>query len=406
MSQLPDRELEGRPHSRLTTSCHARVRRAELVAALDQMRFWLKVHPSLRAYDDILVRIIGGTLELERAVPHKVGVQGLFRRTLPATHERPGAVAVPLAKLLRLCKSLETEFVDLGFSKPPSFYIQSASCRFLISCSGEETVPEAKLIETAGSMDLEGVRLKQLLRRLNSSLCRDDIRYGLNALHFEVFGSSIKLVTTDGHRLTLAWYGPPIEGKPIVFDMDAFGSMMLGHIAKTRDSWTLAWSDRVATWTAPGICLEVPLLEPDAFPNYPPIVPVPAQLPGRLTMKRRHLIAAVKRSLALTSRSTKPMAIQIQDGQAVLTTAPGRPVGKIGDYTGDTCEQNLNATFECLTEQPQVTRFGINPRYILDALRYSREEHVTLQFNQALSPLRIDEEDGAMTTILMPMRLD
>ena len=92
-----------------------------------------------------------------RCASHRVGVQSLFRRTLPVTDAKPGAVAVPLAKLLRLCKSLETEFVDLGFSKPPNFYIQSDNCRFLIGCSNEETVPTAKEPETSPYLAFEGV---------------------------------------------------------------------------------------------------------------------------------------------------------------------------------------------------------------------------------------------------------
>jgi DNA polymerase-3 subunit beta len=394
---------EGEAQALLDTSCMVRVRRTDLVTALVRMSTWLKLVFPSHMPPDMRVTLEPNHLVLEVSGGHYVLRLQVCSLQMTLGDKLSQSIAVPVQILLRACRSLDGQVVELGYGEKPMLYVQSGACRFGIACSPAHSLPVPEAFEPMAHVEaLEGPTMHRLVRRLVTSMSKDDVRYGLNVLHIEVYGTKdvprLVMVTTDGHRLIKAQYPVEERGKKrAVLDMYHRAARMLVHLLKARDTWKLEWSEQAVRWVSEDILIQGPISEGEtSFPDYGGVIPSTDDPKVCVKVDRRNLSIAARRSVVMASGRENPLVFDTMEDRVQLQSR-----GSVGTF-----DQNLDA--EVLHRDEHSNQVGLNANYIVDALRYSTARTVRILYRHPLSPIRIDEEDGEeeVICVVMPMRID
>lgn len=126
------------------------------------------------------------------------------------------------------------------------------------------------------------------------------------------------------------------------------------------------------------------------FPNYRSVIP--GQQPISITVKKQLLLAAVDRASLIDTRGSQPIVLEVSDGVLEVKT----PSSEMG-YA----YEQLNV--EHSGENGQA---AFSPRFIMDMLRASDAEDVTLEFNAELRPAALRPANSSEHLyVLMPVRI-
>lgn len=136
----------------------------------------------------------------------------------------PGSITVPARKFLDICRLLPNnadikfELVDdsakngeyVGRGDLPTasasaakVKITSSRSRFSLSCLPADNYPEFAESELENHLFINAGKFKKALDKTVFCMANQDVRYYLNGLLLNVSNSNLKLVASDGHRLSI-----------------------------------------------------------------------------------------------------------------------------------------------------------------------------------------------------------
>jgi len=322
--------------------------------------------------------------------------------TAPADVKRGGTVAVAARTLFEIIKNLPDGDVKWTVGDNHAAEIRCGKVRYKIPGMPGEDFPSLPSPGEAAFADLDAERLGDLVARTQYSMSTDDTRPHLAGALFEGDGKLVRMVTTDGHRLSKAEFRL------------ADGSGMLNYsmlvpnkgIAELRRLIEDARADRAKGDEAPltvgiatagsnaffrrdGVQLSVKLAD-EQFPPYSKVIP--QQQDKRVVASRSGLIEALRRiSLVASDKS----------GGVKLAIAPGTL--RITSENPDVGEGSEELDVDYAGEPLMI---GFNARYLLDVLSALSEDSVALELSGELDPGVIKPAaDADFVGVIMPMRI-
>lgn len=310
----------------------------------------------------------------------------------PARVEQEGEVSVDAQTFHQIARTLTQPTVHLRLGSGNRLAVRCGSAEFNVVGLSAEEFPPLPTRNTKTSLKLSGAALRRIIEETLFSVSPDDNRYGLNGAHMEQDGDRVRLVTTDGSRLS--WSEATFEGE---FGMG--GKMLLprkalGEVRKLVDSdetvWDVAFGDRIATFSTEGLSLLVRLVDGE-FPDYHQVVP--AGFKRHVTVDRAALVGALKRVGIMASDRNHSVRFGFEPDRVVLTAQ--------NVDSGDVREE-IPAELE---GEPLFT--GFNVKYFQDILGATSGDSLRLELGDALDPclVRVPERDDCLF-VVMPMRLD
>lgn len=118
-------------------------------------------------------------------------------------HATSGAVTVPARKFLDLCRLLPNGVEIKIEQQDDKIKILSSRSRFLLSCLPAENYPEFSESGFDDSFIINAGKFKKALDKTIFCMANQDVRYYLNGLLLNISNTKIKLVASDGHRLSI-----------------------------------------------------------------------------------------------------------------------------------------------------------------------------------------------------------
>jgi len=132
----------------------------------------------------------------------------------------PGSITVPARKFLDICRLLpngaEIKFElqddiardgvyaeNLPGGGAAKVKIASSRSRFSLSCLPADNYPEFAESELENHLFINAGKFKKALDKTIFCMANQDVRYYLNGLLLNVSNSKLKLVASDGHRLSI-----------------------------------------------------------------------------------------------------------------------------------------------------------------------------------------------------------
>jgi DNA polymerase III subunit beta len=222
--------------------------------------------------------------------------------------------------------------------------------------------------------------LGEMIARTLFSVCTDETRFHLSGVYLECDGTTARMVSTDGHRLTKIERPCDLPAcKAIIPRKGAaeIAKLTAPHVG-LHGGYLFASQD--------GTTIAVKLIDA-TFPAYAAVIP--SGNANTVTVNRDRLTEALRRAQLMSSdtRGIKVMGIK---GAIVIESA--------NPDLGDTHEE-VEADY---TGKPIV--IGFNGKYVVELLGQMTCDEVTIRLGGELDPGLFEGDDGYMG-VVMPMRV-
>jgi DNA polymerase-3 subunit beta len=247
--------------------------------------------------------------------------------------------------------------------------------------------------------DVDAAIVREMIDRTLFSVCNDETRFHLNGVLFESDGTTARMVSTDGHRLSKV--ERKLEGAPSLtagiiipkkgvtelkklLENDGKASLAV----KTPYVFVRSESARGDKSPADTMILAVKLIE-SQFPPYEQVIP--KEHIREVIIDRQRLLAALKRA-QLMSSETRGVKFSVSEDSLIITS-DNPDVGE--------AREELEAQY-----RGDAVSIGFNPKYVIDLLSQMATDQVTLELNGELDPglVRPFSDDNYLG-VVMPMRI-
>lgn len=319
--------------------------------------------------------------------------------------KRSGSVAVPARGFLDRIQMMPEGPLRLVSDDGTTVVLRAASSarRYTIrGLPGKEFPPLPQCAENAPTLTISADTISALIARTQFSISTDDTRPNLNSALFEQQSEHVRMVTTDGHRLSKMEIATPAGSAPV--------SLLL-PLKAVAEFKRLADEARAETAKDSPVTIELVHSGPNAFfkvaqatfivkivdaqfPAYQQVIPRKSAHSARVP--RAAFADALKAvSLAAASRTG---GVRVAMSSGLLRITSESPEGGDGldevpmEYDG-----------------PEVT-IGFNAKYFQDVLAaVDDEDEVVLEFSGDLDPLVLrpggSGEYAGFLAVVMPMRV-
>ena len=259
-----------------------------------------------------------------------------------------------------------------------------------------ESFPPVNMPADGNSITMRQGELLQGLKLVAFAIPDSEGQYSIKGALLEVVNGELRMVATDGHRLSL--YRVPVEGAPANSLLLPSGlcKLLLGMLTDTDETVTLMWDERSigvrAMREGLGLIEMTSQRLSVQFPNYSAVVPSSRQY--EFEIPAADLNRAIQRSAAFSeARSTATKFTFAPDGVQVYSV--NAEAGEANDFV------------EVQTGIPQHLVVGLNGAYMADALsKIPGDVRIGLTSSREAVVLNAKPSEGtSLTYVVMPMNI-
>ena len=321
---------------------------------------------------------------------------------VPARIERGGSIAISAKTLFEIVRNLPEGEVRLE-STDAGVVVKSGKVKYKLPTASATDFPPLPSADDVTMNELDVDALAELVQLTSYSMSTDDTRPHLAGTLFEGDAKIVRMVTTDGHRLSKAEKKLGDTGGLLNFRMlvphKAVAELrrLLDEIRGARTKGdegplTLGVGTQggLVFFRREGLQLSVKLAD-EQFPPYEKVIP--QRHTRRVVASRMALIDALRRIQLVTSDKTGGVQLRLEPG--IL-----RVSSQSSDVGEGTDELDVDYAGEPLT-------IGFNAKYVLDALTSLSSDEVALELSGELDPgiIRPVSEGVDFVGVIMPMRI-
>jgi DNA polymerase III subunit beta len=322
--------------------------------------------------------------------------------TTPANITSGGTIALSARTLFDIAKSLPEGDVSLKVIDNHAAEIRAGRVRFKIPGMPGNDFPPLPSPGNAEFAELAAEDLGRLIALTQYSMSSDETRPHLSGALIEGDGKLVRMVTTDGHRLSKGEYKQQGSGRMLNFEMlvPSKGVSELKRMideAKSNQpkgeekpvTLNVAKAGGSAFFRHDEVLLGVKLAD-EQFPPYGKVIP--KQQSRRVVVPRTLLVDALKRISLVANDKSGAVRFDVKPG-TVRITSENPDVGE--------GSEELDVDFA-----GEPVEIGFNVRYLLDALAALTEDDVALELGGQLDPGVIKPVGPTdFIGVIMPMRI-
>ena len=319
--------------------------------------------------------------------------------SLEAEIKKPGSIAIPARDMFERVKAMPDGPIQISVKDTAVTTIQavgSARRYTLHGLPGHDFPSLPKLGDDAATIELSVATIGQLLRRTQFSISTDETRAHLNSALFECAGDTVRMVTTDGHRLS------KMECKVEGLNAEATMLIPLKAVNEIRRLSDEVTQNRETTMikisqTGPnaffhllGVEFSVKLIDAQ-FPPYDAVIPAVSD--RAVSMPRVQLTEALKAVSLAASDRTGGVKLTVSDNTLRITSESPESGNGFDEVS-------------VVYDGPEVS-VGFNAKYLLEVLGAIDDDEISLGLGKELDPavVRPACKDDDYIAVVMPMRI-
>jgi len=325
-----------------------------------------------------------------------------FRGFYPAEILEPGAVTIQAHYFFNLIKELPGDTLDLSATDKGGIKILAGDSRYQLNGLPPDQFPPVPEIAEQNLVEVESHMVKEMIEKTIFSVSLDDLQYHLSSIFWERLevdnGFLLRLISTDGHRLTLI--ERPLPGsenlsieKGILIPRKGMAEVI--RFLAEEEKVSLGLSTQSLALRADDHYLFIRLLTDKKFPEYRRIIP--ETFSYRFAINRREFAEAIKRISLLSSERFKGVILNLTSERVEVSfTNP-----EVGEG-----QETVPVFMEAGDPAGLPLEVGFNARYFTEPLNAMESEMVILELNDKDRPCRlVDQGDPHYFSIIMPMSL-
>ena len=305
-----------------------------------------------------------------------------------------GEVTVPARKLIDICQALPASaVVEFGLDDDAKAQIRSGRSRFALATLPANDFPTTDDVADESVFVIAQNELKRLIDLTQFAMARQDVRYYLNGLLFEVAPERIRAVATDGHRLAVAQFETVTgmdESKSFIVPRK--GVLELARLVTSEESELRVRVGTNAVQLEIGSVRLTSKLIDGRFPDYGRVIPEVDACDKHLSMDRESLRQCLVRTSVLSSDKHRTVRLTFDSG--VLTVTANNP-------EQETAVDELEIAYG-----GERLEIGFNVSYLIDALATLPSDTADIFFTDSSSSCLIQPHGRTNCQfVVMPMRL-
>src|SRR5712671_6664532 len=323
----------------------------------------------------------------------EIGVTG----THPAEVLKPGSVALKHKELYDIVRALPEKTAVLRREANNRVRITSGTAEFNIVGQPAEDFPPFPRAEKVALVPVDPAQLLEMIEKTQFAISADETRHNLNGVYFESTQGNVRMVATDGHRLSLIERPAPGNfnmTKGVIVPRKGLFELrrLLGE--ESTGPCELGFTESSGVFRRGDLTMVMRLID-GVFPDYMQVIPKEAD--RTVTVDRPRLLDTLKRMSILSSdRSTNAVKFELQKDMLRVTSQ--NP--DLGD-----AKEEIPVAYGGTPLQ-----IGFNARYLMDVLSVMEAPQMNVELCDELSPgvLKPIGEAGAATrytAVIMPMRI-
>ncbi|MFN9066278.1 MAG: DNA polymerase III subunit beta [Bdellovibrionales bacterium] len=303
-----------------------------------------------------------------------------------------GKVAVSARNLFEIVKRLGDGPISL--IKKENNWLQIKQGKYLSKIVGvsSEDYPVFPAYNPQSFNKIESTTLLEMIDKTIFSVSSDETRYHLNGVFFEVSPKGLRMVATDGHRMSLINkdienFNTPVQQGVIIPRKGLHEIKKILESLNTEVEIAIEGSQFILK--ANSTILMIRLIE-GKYPNYQQFIPT--KLPNKISVPRQSFLQSLERVALLANQKSKAVQFSFSNGKVEISSS--NP--ELGD-----AKEEVEINYK-----GQDIKIGFNARYISDVLVNMKQDIVDIELNDQLSPGLIrPHEDQQYTCVIMPMRI-
>jgi len=301
------------------------------------------------------------------------------------------SLTVSAKKLLDICRALPANTPIKLEGQDSRLQIKAGKSRFNL-----QTLPAADFPKITPTVDFKSTirisqkLLKHCLNLVQFAMAQQDIRYYLNGLLLVVDSEGLKVVATDGHRLSLA--SAPLEGthEPMEVILPRKAIIELVKLlGDNDDEVTIDLAQNQVKFAFADITLVSKVVD-GKFPDFTRVIPADYQ--KVFLIPRVTLLQALQRAAILSNEKFRGVRLVLtQDNLSIICN----------NNEQEEAQEEVDISYE-----GGALDVGFNVTYLLDVLNNLESEQVSCAFGDANSSMLITIPGNVgFKYVVMPMRI-
>jgi len=310
--------------------------------------------------------------------------------------QEPGIGLVPADRFHAILRELDEDTVAISTTEQETT-IEAPGSHFTILGDDPEDFPEVPEFSEAGAFAVAADDMLALAERTLFATAKENTRYALNGVLWEVDGKNVTLVATDGRRLSLArgkCKDGPEETITAIVPSKAMQLIVrcLTDAAETKGAARIVIGEKDIVVEAPPAdgsrSVIYSRLVDGHFPKYEDVIP--KDFDKKATMGTGAFLAAVRKAALLTNEESRGVTLKFSGNELVITSR-----------TPEMGEAEIRMAVAYEGEDLEI---GFNPQYLMDAAKVIDAEELAFTFKSPSKP-GVILEGKTFTHVVMPVSI-
>ncbi|WP_038175807.1 MULTISPECIES: DNA polymerase III subunit beta [Vibrio] len=362
------------------------IERSHLLKPLQQVSGALGGRPTLPILGNLLLKVEDNMLSMTAT---DLEVELISRVTLEGEFEA-GSITVPSRKFLDICRGLPDDAVITFLLEGDRVQVRSGRSRFSLATLPANDFPNIEDWQSEVEISLSQAELRGLVEKTQFSMANQDVRYYLNGMLFEIDGTTLRSVATDGHRMAVSQtqLGADFANKQIIVPRK--GVLELVKLLDAPEQPVVLQIGSSNVRAEVNNYVFTSKLVDGRFPDYRRVMPQTTT--KTLEAGCDELRQSFSRAAILSNEKFRGVRVNLADTQMRITA---------NNPEQEEAEEMLDVHFD-----GEPIEIGFNVSYVLDVLNTLRCERVRISMSDSNASALIENaaDDSAMY-VVMPIRL-
>jgi DNA polymerase-3 subunit beta len=358
-----------------------------LLAPLQHVTGIVERRHTLPILSNVLIQAHAGTVDF---IATDLEVQITAKATLDGNGAE-GSVTVGARKLYDILRSLPEDAEVALDAKDNRMVVRAGKSRFNLQTLAAADFP--RMVESrdaARTLELPQKALRNALGLVQFAMAVQDIRYYLNGVLFSVEKNMLRVVATDGHRLSFAAEALSAEHENVEAILPRKTVLeLIKLLGDTDDPVALSIGSNQVRFSFGGIEIVSKIVE-GKFPDYLKVIPTTHR--NKVVLDRATLAQSLNRAAILSNEKIRGVRLVFtKNALSIICTNNEQEEAEEGltiDYDGDPLD------------------IGFNISYLLDVLNHVDAETVTVTMGDSNSSALVQMPgNDDFKYVVMPMRI-
>jgi len=310
--------------------------------------------------------------------------------------QEPGVALVPAEQFHAILRELQEDTISISATAEET-RIAAPGSHFTILGNDPNDFPTLPGFPESGALTVAADDLLALAERTLFATAKENTRYALNGVLWEVEGNSLTMVSTDGRRLSLArgkCKDGPKEKTSAIVPSKAMQLIerCLTDVEKVHGNVRVALSEKDILLETPpsdsGRGIIYSRLVDGHFPKYEDVIP--KDFDKKATLNAGAFMGAVRKAALLTNEESRGVMLKFSKEELVITSR----TPEMGE-----AEVHVPVAYE-----GEPLEISFNPVYLIDAVKVIDAPEFTFSFKGSSKP-GVITEGRLFTHVVMPVSI-